>query len=69
MIDYHFNMFGSKPKLKVMSSLEKDDHLELDTSECLEQDGIQKYQSLVGAIQWEASLGRLDVNTVVMTLA
>ena len=62
-------MFGSKPKLNVMSPLEKGDHPELDTSECLEQDGIQKYQSLVGAIQWEASLGRLDVNTVVMTLA
>ena len=27
------------------------------------------YQSLLGALQWAVSLGRLDVNTAVMTMA
>ena len=36
MIDSHLNMFGSKPKLNVMSPLEKGDHPELDISECLD---------------------------------
>ena len=45
------------------------DHPELDDSKHLDQDGIQKYYSLIGAIQWAASFGRLDVNTAVMILA
>lgn len=43
MIDCHFNMLGSKPKLNVISPLEKCNHPELDTSEYLDQDGMQKY--------------------------
>ena len=43
-------MFGSKTKLNIMSPLEKGDHLELDTSQYLDEDGIQKYQFLIGAI-------------------
>ena len=35
MIDCHVNMIGSNPKLNVISPLEKGDHPELDTSECL----------------------------------
>ena len=57
------------PKITFMVSLEKGDHPELDTSKCLDQDGIQKCQFVIGAIQWAVSLGRLDVNTAVMTLA
>ena len=68
MIDYDVNMFGSKPKLNFMLPLEKVDYPELDTSECLCQDVMKKYQSLIGDIQWVISLGRLDVNVVVMTL-
>ena len=52
-----------------MAPLEKGDHPELDATEYLYQDGIEKYQSLIGSIQWSVSLGRLDVNTSVMTLA
>ena len=69
MIDIHKNTFGVKPKLNISSPLEKGDHPELDTSELLDQDGIQKYQSLIGALQWTVSLGRLDINTAVMTLS
>ena len=62
MEEFYFNMLVSKPKLSSMSPLEKGDHAELCTSKCLDQDGIQKYQSLIGAIQWAESLGRLDLN-------
>ena len=68
MIDFHVNMFGSKSKLTVLSPLEKGDHPDLDTSECLDQDGIQKHQSLVGIIQWAAPLCMLDASVEVMTL-
>ena len=35
IIDCHFNVFGSKPKLNTMSPLEKGDHSEICTSEHL----------------------------------
>ena len=69
MIDCHVNMFRSKPKTNVVFPLKKGKHPELDTSPCLGLDGIQKYQSLIGAIQLAISLGRLDTNTPVMALA
>ncbi len=50
MADTSEHMFGEKPRQTVMSPLEKGDHLEIDTSDLLDLDGIQKYQSLVGAI-------------------
>ena len=52
-----------------MSQLEHGDHPELDTSKHLDQHRMQKQQSLIEAIQWDASLGRLEVSTDVMTLA
>ena len=51
MADSCYNMFGHKPKLIYMSPLEKGDHPELDTSEYLDEDGIQTHQSVVGSIQ------------------
>ena len=69
MVDCYYDMFGTKPKLSFSSPLEKGGYPELDTSENLDSDGIQKHQSMIGAIKWAVSLGRLDVNTAVMTLA
>jgi hypothetical protein len=42
-------MFGEKPVSKVHSPLEKGDHPELDTSELLDQPGVQQYQLLIGS--------------------
>jgi len=53
----------------VMSPLEKGDHPELDMSKELSVDGIRDYQSIIGALQWSISLGRLDIATAVMTLS
>jgi hypothetical protein len=62
-------MFGSKPKTNVSSPLEKGDHPEIDTSDFLDPDGTQQYQSLIGAMQWAVSIGRFDITTAVMTLS
>ena len=62
-------IFGSKPKQNVASPLEKGDHPELDMSEELDANGIKDYQSLIGALQWSVSLGRIDITTAVMTIS
>jgi len=61
--------FGTMPNRKYKSPLEPNDHPELDTFEFLDKEGIQIYQSLVGAMQWAISIGRFDVQTAVMTLS
>jgi hypothetical protein len=68
MITQYASMFGSKPK-EYISPLEKGDHPELDTSEELGPDGIQKYQSMLGSLQWAVSLGRFDIHTATMTMS
>jgi len=62
-------LFGHPPKQVVTSPIEKNDHPELDTSELLGLDDITKYQSLIGALQWAVSIGRIDIMTSVMTLS
>lgn len=69
MIDGYKAMFKVKPKETVLSPLEKGDHPELDNSKLLDEEGISKYQSLIGSLQWAISLGRLDITTAVMTLS
>ena len=44
-------MFGGPPKQNVTSPLEKGDHPKLDTSDLLNDEGITKYQSLIGSLQ------------------
>ncbi len=62
-------MFGEKLSHRVTSPLEKGDHQELDTSPFLGQDDVEKYHSMVGALQWACQLGRIDITTAVMTMA
>ena len=69
MVKGYEQMFGSKPKHNVTSPLEKGDHPELDSSDELDMEGIKKYQSLIGTLQWAISLGRFDVATAVMTMS
>ena len=40
MIDGYFNMFGEKPKMMYLSTLEKNDHSELDTRNFLDEKDI-----------------------------
>ena len=69
MVKTYERLFGEKPKQHYTSPLEKNDHPELDKSDLLDTDGIKKYQSLIGAIQWAVSIGRLDITTAVMTMS
>jgi hypothetical protein len=69
MVSSFERLFGTKPNLKVTSPLDKGDHPEFDTSELLDNDGIQQYQSLIGALQWAISIGQFDISTAVMTLS
>jgi hypothetical protein len=49
--------------------LESNDHPEIDSSEFLDEEDIQKYQSLIGAMQWAISIGRFDIAVNVMTMS
>jgi hypothetical protein len=69
MVGTYEKFFGEKPKQNVTSPLEKGDHPELDTSELLDSQGINMYQSLIGSLQWAVSIGRFDIHTAVMTLS
>jgi hypothetical protein len=61
--------FGMKPNTSVTSPLEKGDHPELDTSEICATEQIAQYQSMIGALQWIVTIGRIDINTAVMTMS
>jgi hypothetical protein len=54
-------MFGEKPKEHSSPMCERD-HPELDKTEELDEVGIKQYQSLIGALQWLVTLGRLIFN-------
>jgi hypothetical protein len=41
----------------------------MDDSPFLGQDETQQFQSLIGAIQWAVSIGRLDIMTAVVSLS
>ena len=69
MVATYERLFGTKPKDVYTSPMEKGDHPEMDTSKLLDSTGIQQYQSLVGAMQWAVSIGRLAITTAVMTLS
>jgi hypothetical protein len=62
LINNYKHMFNEKPK-EALSAFEKNDHLELDTSELLNSDGIKTYHLMIGALQWAVSLGRFDIYT------
>ena len=51
MMTGYNQMFGSKPRGTHQSPLEGNDHPELDDTEFLDKDGIQKYQSAIGSLQ------------------
>jgi hypothetical protein len=47
IIDQFKNMYGCKPK-EYTSPLDKSDHPEFYTSEALDEEGIKKYQTMIG---------------------
>ena len=61
MLDTYKRQFGKMPPTNnCMSPLADGDHPELDDSEYLTGDGINIFQSLIGALQWAISMGRME---------
>jgi hypothetical protein len=69
VVDSYKQMFGTSPPSNILSPIEKGDHPEMDTSELLDAEGIERYQSLIGSLQWAVSLGCMDISTAVMTMS
>ena len=69
MVETYIRLFGEKMKELYSSSLKEGDHPELNSFDLLDADGIQKYQSMIGAMQWAISIGRFDIATAVMPLS
>jgi hypothetical protein len=69
MVDNYKQLFGESPSHRSQSPLESNDHPEIDSSEFLGEDDIQKYQSLIGAMQGAISIGRFDIAVHVMTMS
>ena len=67
LISNYEMMFGEKPCEK-MAPLPPDEHPELDLTNFCGEDNIEKYQSLIGALQWCISLCHFDIAVAVMTL-
>ena len=69
MIQAYEQLYGCKPSTTYQSPLKENDHPELDTSEFLEDEETQQYQSLIGSLQWAISISRWDIQTAVMTMS
>ena len=68
MLKNYERQFGSLPAKK-SSPLVDGDHPELDISDILEENKKTLYMSMVGAMQWAVTLGRIDLaySTMVMS--
>ena len=69
MVETYVRLFQEKPKELYSSPFEKGDHPELNTSDLLNADGIQMFQSIIGAMQWAISIGHFDITTAIMSLS
>ena len=69
MMQTYEQLYGNKPSTTPQSPLVENDHPELDTSEFLDEEGMQQYQSLIGSLQWAISIGRWDIQTAIMSLS
>jgi hypothetical protein len=69
MVENYKQLFGESPLHCSQSPLESNDHPEIDSSEFLGEDYIQKYQSLIGAMQWAISIRSFDIAVHVITMS
>ena len=69
LADTYIRLFNDDPPKGYKTPLDKNDHPELDTSEILEGDMAAKYLTMVGQLQWLATLGRFDIHAHVATMS
>ena len=67
--DSYLQMFNSSPHASYQSPLEHNDHPEIDDSDFLDPEGIQKFQSMIGSLQWVTQIGRIDITAATMTMS
>ena len=69
MLAQYEQIFGEMPpKREIHAPLEPGDHPELDTSPLCDAQQVRQYYSLIGALQWAVSLGRIDIQCATMCL-
>jgi hypothetical protein len=68
LISNYETMFGNLPR-EYFSPMDKDDAPELDVSELCGPNGVNKFQSIIGALQWLVSLCRFDIQHAVMSMS
>lgn len=71
ILEQYERMFGEKVKnsRKIHAPLEPGDHPELDVSEIYGDEDRAEYMSMIGCLQWEFLLGRMDIGTATMTMS
>ena len=67
MVENYKILYGELPR-EYHAPMEKGDQPELDETSELGPDGIEQYQSLLGAVQWTVTLSRINVAHAVMSL-
>ena len=55
--------------INVKSSLEKNEHPDLDNSELCNEEQITKYMCMIGQLQWAITLGQYDILAQVMPMS
>ena len=63
-----FKMMFGAPPAEARAPMDKDDEPEFDDSKELGPGGVQKFQSVIGAVQWLIALCHFDVAHAVMSL-
>ena len=69
ILDSFSKMYPDEKFISIKSPLEKNDHPELDNSELVDHQEIQKYMSMIGQLQWAISLGRFDIQVHAMSMS
>ena len=69
MVSTYEKMFPGETLKKQSCPLQSGDHPELVETDFLDEEGIAKYMSMVGATQWLVTLGRFDVAIAVNALS
>jgi hypothetical protein len=61
--------FDLVPPNRVVAPLRSNYHPELDFTDCLDDDGVNFYQGLIGTLRWIVEVGRIDVSHAVSVLS
>ena len=69
ILESYERMFPNENFLNVKSSLEKNDHPELDNTKLCNEEQIAKYMCLIGQLQCGITLGRYDILAYVISMS